>query len=216
MLTLCEELVCLSIHESKGRFIGSSQEPLKVGLGGSVLIELSLLGKIKVTENHRLQLIDDSKTDNECLDEALSALKESEKERKIGYWLNSLGRKKDKFSKQIIESLFKKNILTEEDDRFIWVVPSPLQPDKKASTKYWVLRRLRSALLESNEYQPRDIILLSLLRSLNMLDFVFLRDERKLASRSINQLFYNQAMNDPVFQTIEEIGTAISEIVEED
>ena len=64
--------------------------------------------------------------------------------------------------------------------------------------------------------QPRDIVLLSLLRACGLLELVFLRDERKLASRKINQLFYNQALTDPVLQTIQEIESAIVELVEDD
>ena len=104
----------------------------------------------------------------------------------------------------------------QEDDHLVWVIPSPLQAEIKASTKYWVSKRLRNDVLTSEDILPRDIVLLSLLRACGLLELVFLRDERKLASRKINQLFYNQALTDPILQTIQEIESAIVELVEED
>lgn len=216
MLNLFEELLLLSIHEGKGTSIASTVDALKPGLGGAVLAELALLGKIQTSNNHRLQLVDDSQTDVEVLNDALNTIKESEKERKLGYWINNFSQKKDKYRKQILESLVQKGILAQEDDHLLWAVPSPLQPEIKASAKFWVIKRLRNVAIASEDIQPRDIILLSLVRACGLLDLVFLRDERKLAGRTINQLFYSQAIKDPVFQTIQEIESAIADLVEED
>ena len=216
MFTLFEVLFILSIHGEKGTFIGSSIEQMKPGLAGAILTELALLGKIQTSNNHRLKLADDSPTNIEVLDEALTVLKESEKERKFGYWINPLSQRKDKFRKLIVESLIHKGTVKQEDDRLVWVIPSPLHAEINASTKYWVNEQLRRVVLISEEIQPRDIVLLSLLRACGLLELVFLRDERKLASRKINQLFYNQALTDPVLQTIQEIESAIIELVEED
>jgi hypothetical protein len=216
MFTLFEELFMLSIHGEKGTFIGSSIEQMKPGLAGAILAELAMLGKIQTSNNHHLKLVDDSPTNVEVLDEALAILKESEKERKFGYWINPLSQRKEKFRKLIAENLIQKGIVTQEDDHLVWVIPSPLQAEIKASTKYWVIKRLRSDVLTSEDILPRDIVLLSLLRACGLLELVFLRDERKLASRKINQLFYNQALTDPVLQTIQEIESAIVELVDED
>jgi hypothetical protein len=216
MFTLCEELYLLSIHGEKGTIIGSSVEHMKPGLAGAILIDLAMLGKIHTSNNHRLLLVDDNSTSVEVLDEALKALKESEKERKFGYWINNLSKKKDKFNKLIIESLCQKGVVTQEDDHLIWVIPSPLQTEIKATTKYWVNMRLRSAVLTSEDIQQGDIVLLSLLSACGLLELVFLRDESKFAGRKINQLFYNQALTDPVLQTIQEIESAIIDLVEED
>lgn len=216
MLTLYEELFLLTIHEEKGTLIGSSADQVKPGLASAILSELALMGKIQTSSNHRLQLTDNSQTNIDVLDETLKVLKESEKERKVGYWINTLSQNKDKFRKQIIGSLVQKGIFTQEDDHLQWVVPSPLQAETKVSTKYWINKRLRGIVLASEEIQPRDTILLSLVRACGLLELIFLRDERKLAGRMINQLFYSQAITDPVFQTVQEIDSALADLVEED
>jgi hypothetical protein len=216
MFTLYEELLLLSIHEDKGIFLGISTEGMKPGLVGALLAELALIGKIQTTTNRRLQLIEDSQTMNVILDEALVTLKDTDKERKFGYWINRMDQKPEKLRKQITENLVQKGVLTQEDDHMHWVLPSPLHPEVKASAKYWVVNQLRRIVLAQEEIQPRDIALLSLLRVCGLLDLVFLRDERKLASRYIDELVVSQAMKDPIFETIQEILSAIAAEVEED
>ena len=216
MLTLFEELQLLSIHEDKGIFIGSAVDRLKPGLAGAILAELALTGKICLSNNRRLHLADDSLTNDPILDGALAALKDSEKERKFGYWINTLSQKPEKLRKQITTSLVQKGLLMQEDDNLVWAIPSPLHPEIKASTKYSVIMRLRSIVLAKEDAHPPEIAFLSLVRACELLDLVFLRDERKVASQYINELVVYEAMKDPSLETIQEIASAIASVVEED
>jgi hypothetical protein len=79
-----------------------------------------------------------------------------------------------------------------------------------------VIKRLRDVVLAQEEIQLRDIALLSLVSACGLLDLVFLRDERKLASQYINELLVGKAMQDPILETIQEIDSAITSVVEED
>jgi hypothetical protein len=216
MLTLYEELQLLSIHEDKGTFIGSALDLLKPGLVGAILAELALTGKITIGNNHRIQLVDGTPTEDPFLDGALTILKESDKERKFSYWINNLIPKPEKLRAQITASLIQKGILTQEDNRLLWVIPSPFHPEIKASTKYSVITHLRSIVLAQEEPQPREIAFLGLVFACGLLDLVFLRDERKLASQRINELVVTEAMQDPILETIQEIDSAIASEVEED
>ena len=216
MLTLFEELLSLSIHEAKGTFIKSSTDRLKPGLVGAILAELALMGKIQASNSHQLQLSDDSQTTDDILNETLCALKESEKERKFNYWINTLSQRIAKLQKHIVKSLVQKGVITQDDDRLSWVIPSPLQSETKASTKCLLITRLSGIVLAQENTQLRDIALLSLARACGLLDLLFLRDELKLADRQINELVYSQVLNNPALQTMQEIERAIADLVEED
>lgn len=216
MLTIFEELLLLSIHEDKGTFIGSTVDKMNAGLIGAILAELALMGVIQIQENHRLRVAQDAPLEDEILNNALNAFKESEKERKTGFWINALNQKPEKYRKQIVERLIQKGIVTQEDDHIVWVIPSPLQPEVKASTKYWLRHRLREIILTSGQAEQRDIALLSILKACNLLDLVFLKDERRLASRQISELVVGDALKNPITQTIEEIDIAIADVVEDE
>ena len=99
MLTLYEELQLLAIHDEKGIFIRSAVEPLKPGLAGAMLAELAFANKICTAPNHRLKLEDNTPTNDPILDDVLATLKESEKERKFGYWINNLNPKPEKLQR---------------------------------------------------------------------------------------------------------------------
>lgn len=216
MLKLYEELVLLSIHEDKGIMISSTIDPLKPGLVGAILAELALTGKVCLTKNRRLLLADSTPTDDPLLDGVISALASADKEHKFGYWLNILNPKPEKLRRQIIKGMIEKGIITQEDDRLIWVVPSPFHPDVKASTKYSVIKELRGIVIAHEESHPPAIAFLSLVSACGLLDLVFLRDERKTASQMINELVVYHAMQDPNLETIQEIASAIAAMVEED
>jgi len=216
MLTLFEEILLLSIHQEKGTFIGWTIDRINSGLMGAVLADLAMMGKIQTNHNHRLEIVDDNPTEDEILNEILNNLKESEKERKFGYWIGSLNQKPDKLRKLVIERLIVKGMVVQEDDHLEWVIPSPLQPQVNTSAKNWASQRLRGIVLAQEAFDERDIALFSLLRACNLLDLIFLKDERRLASQRINEMVVNAAMKDPGLQTVEEIESALATVVEDD
>jgi hypothetical protein len=216
MLTLYEELLLLSIHEDKGIFISSTIDSLKPGLVGAILAELALTGKICLSNNRRLHLAESTPTDDPLLDGVITVVKNTDKEHKFGYWLNTLNPKPEKLRRQITKGMIEKGIITQEDDRLIWVIPSPFHPEIKASTKYSVIKELRGIVIAHEESHPPAIAFLSLVSACGLLDLVFLRDERKVASQMINELVVFHAMQDPNFETIQEIASAIASMTEED
>jgi Golgi phosphoprotein 3 len=216
MLTLYEELQLLAIHDEKGIFIRSAVEPLKTGLAGAILAELAFANKICTAPNHRLKLEDSKSTNDPILDDVMGTLKESDKDRKFGYWINNLNPKPEKLQKVITASLIQKEILVQEDDRLVWVIPSHIHPDVKASTKYSVIKLLRGIVLAQEEAHPREIAFLSLVSACGLLDLIFLRDERKAANQKINELVVYHAMQNPTLETIQEISSAIASVIEED
>jgi Golgi phosphoprotein 3 len=216
MLTLYEELQLLAIHDEKGIFIRSAVEPLKPGIAGAILAELAFANKICTVQNHRLKLEESTPTGDPILDDVLETLKNSEKERKFGYWINNLNPKPEKLQKVITANLVQKEILTQEDDRLLWVVPSHFHPEVKASTKYSVIKLLRGIVLAQEDAHPREIAFLSLVCACGLLDLIFLRDERRSANQKINELVVFYAMQNHSLETIQEISSAIASVVEED
>lgn len=216
MFTLPEEFLLLAVHEAKGAIIGSAAARLKPGLAGALLAELALAGNIRATPNHRLQWVGDIQLPDDLPGKVIGALKEDPKERKFGFWLAALAQKADKFQAKISDSLVHKGVFTQDDEHLQWVIPSPLQPEGKASTKYLLIQRLRAIGLAQEECTSRDLVLLSLLRACDLLDLVFLRDERKLAAGYIYEQLFSRAISDAALQTVQEIEAAVAAAVEED
>lgn len=215
-LTLPEELLILTIHQDKGTYIGAATDKLKVGLAGALLTQLALHAKIEVDKNHRVNVLDGEPSGDDLADGVLAAIKESEKARKVGYWINAFTPKADSYRKRLVERLVEKGVLTVDDDHLNWVVPSPFHPEGKASTKYWLKRRLCDLVLADLEAGSAEVAFLSLVRAVDLLDLIFVKDERRLASNRINELLVRSAMTNPLCQSIQEIESTIQMVVEED
>jgi hypothetical protein len=216
MLTTFEELYLLSIHEDKGTVIASAAHGLQFGLAGAILVELAIQGKITITENHRVGLVDTEPLGDEILDEVIETIRTSEKDRKFGYWIDEFSQKPEKFRRRLAERLVQKGLVGQEEDHLVWIVPSPNFPDVEASTKYVIKSHLRSIVLACEAAELRDIALMNLVKACGLSFLVFLRDERKLAARRIHELMVGEAMKNTQAQAIEEIAVALEGMIDED
>jgi hypothetical protein len=209
MLTLFEELFLLAFHEDKGKLIPWATENLPVGLAGAILAELALNDRLRVEENHRLELLDASPTQDEVLDAALEKIQSSERPRKVSYWVNQLNEKPKKLFEQLEGRLEAEGIFQRDESSFI-SLPSQNELDgRSASARYWLKRRLRGLALTDQEADLRGLALLNLVQSCDFIDLIFTRDERKTARHRIYELLVGTALSNGQAQAIEEIGRAV-------
>ncbi len=213
MLTLFEELFLLGLNEEKGTIVSSMTGRLAYGLSGALIAELALLGKVKVGEKRRLELVDPAPTGDEFLDEALEQIQASDQVRKVNFWIRFLSDRPKRFRQRLGERLVDKGILVEEENHWASVVPFVGCPEQNASAKYWVKGCLREAALTFGNLDLRDLALLSLVQSCGLLVLVFTRDERKAVRRRIYELMIGKALNSPVAQAVEEISAGVESLV---
>jgi len=214
MFTLYEELFILSIHEEKGTILRTAERMLAYGLSGAIIAELALQGKLRVEENHRLEVIDSSDTGDKILDNALGKIIESDPH-KVNYWVRAFLKKPGKFIDQVGAGLVSKGVLMTEDSHWHWVLPySQVEPN--ASVKYLLKRRLRELVLTCGDPDLHEMALLSLAKSSNLLFLIFTRDERKTAERLIHETLIGKALAYPAAQAIEEIESAVTSQTEAD
>jgi hypothetical protein len=188
---------------------------LPYGLAGAMLAELVLRGKLTLGEKRRLVITDPTPSGIEVLDEALAKVAEATKPRPADVWINTLSHKK--YEKRIVASLIEKGVLTQEEKRLFWVIPYAVYPQQDASAKFWVKQRLRGTALAAEKPEPRTVILLNLLKACRMLVFVFTKDERKAASRTIDQLLQSdelgQVLGQAIIETIDAIDASVAAVM---
>jgi hypothetical protein len=216
MLALFEEMFLLCIHEDKGTILASKEDDLGFALGGALLAELALIGKTGLKDNQRLEVLNPTPPEDDILAEAMETIRSEEKEHKISYWINEFSQKPEKLSKRLAKRLAQAGVVNHEDDHFQWLIPTPGSPDQNASAKFLLKNRIRDIVLASAQAEMREIALLSLVRASGLIDFIFVKDERKLADRRIHELVVAEALKNPAMQTIEAIAVGIESVVEED
>jgi hypothetical protein len=205
MLNLAEELFLLALDDEDGWIAAPALNTLRYGLAAALLADLTLRGKITV-EDQRIILLDLTTVGDDLLDDTLKRLADSSKPRKVKYWLNALGFRK--LPKQIAQRLVMQGVLREEEQRYLWVIPYPVHPQQDASAKYWIKQGLRAAALTSAKPERRAVVALSLMKGCRLLNLVFTKDERKAASKRVDELVRGEDFGDAVAQTLADIEAA--------
>ena len=207
MLSLCEELLILSIEDGKGALTPFTSDVLRYGLAGAILADLALQEKVTL-EKSKLELVDLTSTGDAILDEVIALLAKESKPRKVSHWINSMGSKK--ITRRIINQLSDKGVLRSEEQRYSWVIPYEGNPLMNVSAKYWLKLRLRTIVLAGEEPELRMVLLLSLLRACRLLNLVVTRDERSEAARQVGELVKGETIGEAVAYVIKKIEKAAS------
>ncbi len=209
-LNLAEELFLLALDDEEGWIAAPAVNTLRYGLVAAMLADLTLHDKIAV-EDQRVILLDPAPVGDDLLDDTLKRLADSSKPRKVKYWLNALGFRK--LPKQIAQRLVTQGVLREEERRYLWVAPYAGSPQQDAPAKYWIKQGLRTAGLTSAKPERRGVVLLSLMKGCRLLNLVFTRDERKAASKRVDELVQGEDFGAAVAQTLADIEAATTAAV---
>lgn len=210
MLNLAEELLLLTLDDAKGWIAEPALNTLRYGLTAAMLADLALRGKITVTDQ-RVNLLDPQPIGDALLDETLARLAAVNRPRKVKYWINALGFRK--LPKQVAHTLVQQGVLSEDDQRFQWVVPYVGCPEQSAPVKYWIKQGLRAAALTHAKPGRRNVVLLSLVKGCRLLTLVFTKDERKAASKRVDALVKGEDFGAAVAQTLADIEAAAVAII---
>jgi hypothetical protein len=210
VFTLPEELFLLSIDDSKGKLLTGSKDSLKFGMAGALLASLALHERVK-GEEKRLIVIDDAPTGEALLDQTLARIYAEKKPRKINHWIQIFAN--GKLINQTAEGLEARNIIRIEKKRYLWIIPFELFPQVDASAKFWIKQHLREAILAGHDVTPGMLALLSLLKTCQMLNLVFTRDEEKAAAKKVATLVAGEVFGAAVAETLAEIDAATTAAV---
>ena len=90
MLTLPQELYLLALHEEKGRVPAALSTSLHYGLGGAILAELILQGRVGLDDNRKAVVVNNSMFgEDDLLNEGLERIQASARHHKATYWVST-------------------------------------------------------------------------------------------------------------------------------
>jgi Golgi phosphoprotein 3 len=188
-LTLMEEVLLMGIKDKEG-YLSFWNDNISYALRGCILLELAFRGKIRVVNDparrrfelseRLIEVVDDRKTGEVLLDEALNLMKNDPSNLSIATWIDLLSgetwnlMKINYQLKQVRERLAKglvdKGILRTERKNFL-IFDMPTHPLADANTKNDVVKRIlsllatRTVVLPTSEKFP-DSIKFKYLRSI--------------------------------------------------
>ena len=192
-LSLSEELILMLLNEETGYFHQVPGWDLNCAVIGAVLAELSLISRID-TDRDSLILLDQTEVGDPVLDPILKTIAEEPSQRDAQYWIERLAPRAESIIELTLDRLVNLNILEHHDGEF-WTLSRTvgrgdlnLDDDDGTATEF-IASRIRRVLFNDVIPYPREVIIIGLLNTCDVLRFIFqLDDEVEARIQAISKI----------------------------
>lgn len=203
MLNCAEELILLALDDESGTFHRTTNVNFNLALVGALLMDLALRNRIDVDLNH-IYVINKEVTADPFLDHVLDILNQPETSgdtaKLVRYLYNSLEYLKDK----LLQSLEQKGIIRVSESKVLWLFKHRRYPVIDQKEEKEVLSRIRETVLTDTIPEPKDLALIALLHTCDLMDQLFSREELSQYAERIE-----------ILKKMDLIGHAVNTIIEE-
>lgn len=208
-LDLPEEVFLLSLRDD-GRFGVAS---VQYALGGAILAELALRGRVALTESkrkRRVTLLNAAPTGVPLHDECLGRVRDSRRPRPPSHWVASFGATK-KATSRVGERLRERGVLSIERRRILLVFPCTRYRQLDAGPRRDVLLRLGAVVLgKQSDAGRRTLTLLALAHSVRLLRFAFGRKAMSPHRADVKRLVKDDPFGKAVREAVAAAHAAVS------
>ncbi|MEU4692108.1 GPP34 family phosphoprotein [Actinoplanes sp. NPDC023714] len=205
-MSLLDDFMLLA-HDRQGRRKADSTR-LDYGLGGAVLMELALTGRIDVVDK-RVVVLDRTPTGDPIVDDALRQIDGDPKGRKAGHWVKKLAKGT---RKRVLARLVGTEVLEEEHSSVLVIFPRTRYPwvtDTEPSARADARERMRAAIL-GGDAGPRTSALCALVAAVEMERKVFPELDRRMVKRRLKELSEGEWAAVAVRKAIQEVQAALA------
>lgn len=207
-LSTAEKFLLLAHHPDKGRFIISDVQT-EYGIIGAILLDMSLENLISI-EDGKLLLRKSEKADNQIINEVLSLIGNSDKPRKIKYWIPKLARKSRKYKWIVLMELEKKSVMQIESRKILGIIPYRKSYLTDNYSRNNMIQQLRNNILFHKELNNESVSILGMVEACKMQKIIATdRDELKRVREELKQIMKESPIADTVNQTIKQVQAAI-------
>lgn len=207
-LTLHEELMLLALRDREGTVFGGTMYPY--GIAGAVIAELALEERIDVAADrrNRVSLRDPTPLGNPLLDEWLSNIQTSKKDRAAADWVSWIASKSD-LKHRVAVGLVRRGILRADEESVLWIFSRKIYPEVDHRPEGELIQRVENALRSDEPVDARTAVLVTLADATNILSCVIDRKELKARRERLEALADGDAVVESTAAAIEAVQTAM-------
>ena len=179
--SLPEELILMLLNEETGYFHQVAGWDLNCAVIGAVLAELSLLSRID-TDRDALILLDDTEVGDPILDPILKEISAESEQYEAQYWIERLAPRAESIIDLTLQRLVDLNILEHHDGEF-WTLSQAFSRnsmnigDGDGTATEFISSRVRRVLFNNVIPYPREVVIICLLKTCDVLRFIFQLDD---------------------------------------
>ncbi|QNE18351.1 GPP34 family phosphoprotein [Kribbella qitaiheensis] len=211
-MLIAEDLLLLLYNDESGKPI-TGNPGLDYSLGGAVLIELTLLGKVDIAvagddvKEGRLKVLDTSSTGDAILDERLALLAQKSGQKPK----NLLGKLSKNLRYQLLTRLAERGVLEADKDKVLGLFPVTRWPAKDARHEAEVRTALGSVLKLGTEPDERTAALIALLNAQNAVPKVVTDAvDKKALKRRAKEIAESEWAAEAVRKAVQEVQAAVT------
>jgi len=208
-LFLHEKIMLLALHDDKGTI---SSENYPYAIGGAVLADLLLAGRLRVDEEGRKKFVGlriAKPLGDPIVDECLAKVAEAKRRATVQTWVTRFAGLRN-LKHRVAQGLCKRGILQADEDKVLWIFTRKIYPEINPVPENELIDRLREAIFtETKELDPHTVVLVSLANGANLLRLVFDRRELKARKTRIEQLANGELTGKATKEAIEAMQAAV-------
>ncbi|MBN1362105.1 MAG: GPP34 family phosphoprotein [Sedimentisphaerales bacterium] len=189
-LYLYEEIMLLALRDEEGTVASGAM--YNYAVGGAILAELLLGGRVRVDEpKPRKQLITPVSAEpvgDELIDECLGRIAGAKRRRAPATWVSSFASIRG-LKHRVAEQLCRRGILEADEDNVLLIFTRRIYPQINPVPEQKLIERLRNAIFtDTDELDPRTVVLVSLAKSTNILPVVFRKKDLKARKQRLERI----------------------------
>lgn len=203
-LSLTEELVLVALDDDTGRLIDLLPFSLETAIAAALVMDLTLAGRIDTDPEH-LFVLSPTPTGHAILDEVLARIAAEPEPLSSAEWLRRFAIPGPGLRDRILDQLVQRGVLQSVEKRFLWVFKTRVYPPTSGLEEREVKSRVMTLLNNDEIPDPRDSLLVGLLRATTLLDALLSRSERHRLTARIDQIADFEELNRSMTRTIGEL-----------
>ena len=208
-LFLHEELMLLALRDEEGTIAAGSM--YHYAIGGAVLAELLLHKRVEVEEPKKrlVNLISADPLGDPLIDECLDRINSAKRRESAQTWVSRFAGIKN-LKHRVAEQLCRRGILRPEESKVLLAFSRRTYPEANPQPERELIERLRRAIFtDTEDLDPRTVVLVSLANGTGMLESVFDRKELKSRKGRIEEMISGEMAGEAAKAAVETMQAVV-------
>ena len=209
-LYLYEEIMLLALQDKKGTVASGTWH--NMAAGGAVLAELLLDKRLEIEQAGKkkfAKVIKRTGVGDPLIDECLTKVVEAKRRAQLQTWVSKFANLKN-LRHRVAQQLARRGILRVDEDKILGIFTRKIYPEVDPRPEREIIARLREAIFsDSQDVDPRTVVLLSLANSGEILKVVFDRKALKDRKKRIEQVVNGEMTGKATQEAIQAVQAAV-------
>jgi hypothetical protein len=209
-LYLHEEIMLLTLRDREGTVASGTN--YSYAIGGAALAELLLRDRAVVDREKKkkfLRLIDSTPFGDPVMDECLQKVADAKKRAQLQTWVSRFAGVK-RLKHRVAEQLCRRGILRADEDKVLKLFTRKIYPEINPAPEGEIMERLQEAIFtDTDDIDPRTVVLLSLAKSADVLKVNFDKKKLKPRKKRIEQVANGDVTGKATKEAIEAMQAAV-------